>query len=86
VERPQLARVGDLADDRPGQLPLLADRPDLLGSLRDAHHSLLALGDHDLPGLELLAERHPVELDVDPGTVAGHLGQGGGEPGCAAVL
>ena len=32
----------------------------------DGDHPLLALGDHDLPGLHLvLAERNPVEVDVD---------------------
>ncbi len=36
-------------------------------------HPLLALRDHDLPGLQLLAERDAVELDVDAGAVAGHL-------------
>ena len=53
----------------------------------DGDHPLLALGDHDLPGLHsLLAQRHAVEVDVDPGAVARHLGERGGEAGGATVL
>ena len=53
----------------------------------DGDHPLLRLGDHDLPGLQVgLAQRHAVELDLDPGAVRGHLGERRGEPRRAAVL
>ena len=76
VERAQLAAVRDLTDHGPGQLPLATDPGDLVDPIGDANHPLLALGDHDLPGLEVvLAERHAVELDVDARAVARHLGK-----------
>ena len=88
MEGPQLLGVGDLADHRVRELPLRADRLRLGKAARLHHrdHSLLALGDHDLPGLELLAQRDAVELDVDPGSVARHLRERGGEAGRTAVL
>ncbi len=89
MERPQLARVGHLADHLVSQLPAPAEGQDVLEPVGPHHgdHPLLALRDHDLPGLHLvLAERHPVEVDVDAGTVARHLGQRRGETGGAAVL
>ena len=74
---------------RVGELPALADlldRGQLLGP-DDRDHPLLALGDHDLPGLHLLlAQRDAVEVDVDAGAAARHLGERRGEPGRAAVL
>ena len=85
----QLAGVGDLAYLRVLELPPPQHGLDGVAHLRpnDRHHPLLALGDHDLPGREVgLAERHPVERDVDAGAVARHLGERGGEPGGAAVL
>ncbi len=52
----------------------------------DRHHSLLRLGDHDLPGLHpVLTLRHAVEMHVDA-VVGGHLGERGRKPGCAAIL
>ena len=72
------------------ELPALADLLDRLERTLgrdDRDHPLLALGDHDLPRLEVgLAERHAVEVDVDAGAVARHLGERRGEPGGAAVL
>ena len=63
----------------------LAHLDELLGR-DDRDHPLLRLGDHDLPRLEVgLAERHAVEVHVDP-DVAGHLGERRGEPGGPAVL
>ena len=87
-ERAQLAAVGDLADHGVRQLPALADLLDGSQALRLDHrdHPLLRLGDHHLPRLHpLLAERDPVEPHVDS-VVRGHLRQGRGEPGGAAVL
>ncbi len=87
-EGAQQAGVGHLADDCVVQLPAIADGEHVLEHLRadDGDHPLLALGDHHLPRLHpLLAERHLVEPEVDPG-LAGHLGEGGGEAGGAAVL
>ena len=71
------------------ELPAFADLLDggeVLGP-DDRDHPLLALGDHDLPGLEiLLAERDPVEVDVDPAAAAGHLRERRGEAGSAEIL
>ena len=53
----------------------------------DRDHALLRLGDHDLPRLHVaFAQRHAVELDVDPGSVASHLGQCRCQSRRAAVL
>jgi hypothetical protein len=87
-ERAQETGVRDLADDRVVQLPAVAERLHGLEHLRpdDRDHPLLALADHHLPGLHpLLAQRHAVEVQVDP-ALARHLGEGGGEAGGAAVL
>ena len=89
MERSQLAGVGHLADHRMRELPAAAHAEDVFEALRphDGDHPLLALGDHDLPGLHLrLAERDLVEVDVDARAVPRHLGQRGSEPGRAAVL
>jgi hypothetical protein len=86
VEAAKVARVGDLTDDGVRELQRLhASKTSSIRSGRTTR-PLLALGDHHLPGLEVvLAERHAVEAHVDAG-VAGHLRQGRGEPGRAAVL
>ena len=87
-ERAQQPGVGHLADDGAGELPPVAERLDRLEHLRpdDRDHPLLALGDHDLPGLHaLLPQRDAVEVEVDAG-LARHLGERGGETGGAAVL
>ena len=87
-ERAQDAGVGDLADDRPMELPAVDHRLDLGQPVvrDDGHHPLLRLGDHHLPGLHpLLAQRHAVEVHVDAG-LGGHLGEARGQPGGAAVL
>ncbi len=71
------------------ELPPGADLLDGVEVLRpdDRDHPLLALRDHDLPGLHLLlAERNPVEVDVDPAAAARHLRQGRGESGSAEIL
>ena len=55
------------------ELPAVEHRLDGLEHLRadDRDHPLLALGDHHLPGLHsLLAQRHAVEVDVDPESAA----------------
>ena len=80
--------IRDLADDGMGELP---PREDLLRSAQeiftyDRDHPLLRLRDHDLPRLQLLAQGHAVEVDVDAGAVARHLRERGREPGGAAVL
>jgi hypothetical protein len=84
----QLAGLRHLPDRRVVELPAVADLLDcgqVLGT-DDRDHPLLALGDHDLPGLHLLlAERNVVELDVDA-AAARHLGERGREPRGAAVL
>ena len=70
------------------ELPTVEDRLDRPEHLRpdDRDHPLLALGDHHLPRLHpLLAQRHAVEMDVDP-EVRGHLGQRRGDARGAAVL
>ena len=88
-EATELACVGDGPDHGVMQLPLVEHRLGLGQPRRldDPDHALLALGDHDLPGLEIFfAERHPVEVDVDAGAVSGHLGQRRGEACGAAVL
>jgi hypothetical protein len=87
VEGAQLAGVRDLADHGAGELPPVAHRPHRLDHRRpdDRDHSLLRLRDHDLPRLELLAQRHAVEVDVDA-DVARHLGERGRETRGAAVL
>ena len=87
-ERAQLTGRRDLADDGERELPLRADlldpREEVLAHDRD--HPLLALGDHHFPRLEVrLAQRHAVEVHVDP-DLARHLRQRRGEPGGAAVL
>ena len=87
-EGAQLAGLGHLADRRVVELPAREHGLDLREPLGpdDGDHPLLALGDHDLPGLHaVLAQRDAVEVDVDA-HVAGHLGERGGEPGRAAVL
>ena len=89
-ERAQLAGVGDLADHGVHAAPTARRRActalEQLGP-HDGDHPLLRLGDHDLPRLDArLAQRHAVEVDVDAGAVARHLGERGGEPGGAAVL
>ena len=90
VEAAELAAPGDLADHGHRELPLPADRLDLLQplGLDDRDHPLLALGDHDLVRLEVgLAERHAVEVDVDSGAaLAGHLGERRREAGRAEIL
>src|SRR5207248_2476431 len=88
-EDAQLAAVGDLADRGVVELPAVEHSLYVSEPLRlnDGDHPLLALGDHDLPRLHsLLAQRHAVEVDVDPGAVARHLGERGGEAGGATVL
>ena len=87
-EAAQHAAVGDLADHRVVQLPAVAHGLDGLeeAGAHDRNHPLLALGDHDLPGLHaVLAARNAVEVHLDA-DLAGHLGEGGGETGGAAVL
>ena len=67
-EDPQRAPCGDLAYDGRVQVPAVADRLTASHLLRrdDSQHPLLALADHDLPGLHVgLAERHPVGVHVD---------------------
>ena len=89
MEGSQRALVGHLADRRAGQLPAVAHTAHRVEHLRadNRDHPLLRLRDHDLPRLHaLLAERHAVEVDVDPGGSARHLRQGRGETGSAAVL
>jgi hypothetical protein len=84
----QLRGLGHLADARVRELPAFADlldRGQVLGA-DDRDHPLLALRDHDLPRLELLAQGHPVEVHVDAGAVARHLGESRREPGRTAVL
>ena len=88
-ERAQIAVVGHLADHGARQLPALADSAHVVDALRrdDRDHSLLRLGDHDLPRLHVvLAQRHAVEVHVDAHAVARHLGERRREPGGAAVL
>ena len=87
-ERAELARRGHLADHRVLELPAVEHRLDGLEHLRadDRDHPLLALGDHHLPGLHpLLAQRHAVEVDVDP-EVGGHLRERRRDARRAAVL
>src|SRR5919197_481904 len=82
-EAAELAGRGHLADRRVVELPAVEHALRRLEHLPpdDRDHPLLALGDHDLPGLEVgLAERHAVEADVDPRPVPRHLGERGGEP------
>jgi hypothetical protein len=70
------------------ELPAVEDGLDLRDPVGpdDGDHPLLALGDHDLPGLHpVLAQRDAVEVDVDA-DLAGHLGERRSEPGRAAVL
>src|SRR5919201_340324 len=89
VEASKLAGVADLADHGVVELPLVEHRFDRVQPHRldDGYHPLLTLGNHDLPRLEIvLTHRHAVEVDVDAGAVAGHLGQRRSEPGGAAVL
>ena len=87
--RPQLAGVRHLADRRAVELPARADLLDgrhVLGP-DDRDHPLLALGDHDLPRLQIgLPQRDPVERHVDSGSSARHLGERRGEAGGAEVL
>ena len=88
-ERTQLTGVRDLADRRAVELPAVEHRLDLAEPFGpdDRDHPLLALGDHDLPRLHLvLPQWDAIEVDVDAGLVARHLGERGGEPGGAAVL
>ena len=88
-EAPELAGVGHRPDLRRRELPALADLLDAVEERRadDGDHALLALRDHDLPRLHpLLAQRDAVEVDVEAGAVARHLGEGRGEPGRAEVL
>ena len=87
-ERAELPVICHLADHGARQLPPLADGAHLLDLLRydDGNHSLLRLGDHDLPRLEaVLAQRHAVEVDVDA-DLPRHLRERRGEPRGAAVL
>ena len=88
-EGAELRGLGHLADPGMRQLPAVADLLDRGQLLRadDRDHPLLALGDHDLPGLHLLlAQRDAVEVDVDAAAAARHLRERGREPGRAAVL
>ena len=81
--------VRDLADHRARQLPALAHRAHLVDPLRsdDRDHPLLRLGDHDLPRLEVgLAQRHPVEVDVDAPTSRAISDERRRQAGGAAVL
>ena len=75
---PQLAGVGHLSDRRVVELPSradLLDRAQILGA-DDRDHPLLALGDHDLPRLQVLfAQRHAVEVNVDAAASTSHLGK-----------
>ena len=85
----QLAVVGHLADHGARKLPALARRMHLVEARRldDGDHSLLRLGDHDLPRLEpVLAERNAVEVHVDAHAVARHLGERRRKSCGAAVL
>ena len=80
--------IRDRADDGMGELP---PREDLLRSAEeilteDRDHPLLRLRDHDLPLLQLLAQGHAVQVDVDAGAVTRHLRERGRQPGGAAVL
>src|SRR5918999_3492518 len=89
AERAHEAGLGHLADRREGKLPAAADLLHRLERVRAYHgdHALLALGDHDLPGLEIrLPQRHAVEMNVDSASLAGHLRERGGEAGRAEVL
>ena len=87
---PQPAGVGDLADDDGLDVPLGADRHQLLDvlGLDDRHHAFLRLAHQDLLGRERgVAQRHPVELDLHPAVAgAGQLGRRAREPGAAEVL
>ena len=89
-EDPQVLGVGDLADDGGVEVPAVADRLDPLPLLRrhDGQHALLALADHDLPGLHVgLAQGHPVGVQVDAHLALGrHLAGRGGDAGGAQVL
>ena len=86
----QAAVVGDLADGRARQLPACADGLDLgeARGLDDGGHALLRLRDHDLERLHPgLAQRHRVELDLEPDLAArGHLRERRREPRGAEIL
>ena len=87
-ERAELAGVRHLADHGVMELPAVEHRLDGLEHrpADDRDHPLLALGDHDLPGLHLLlAERNPVEVDVDS-VVGRHLRERRRDARGAAVL
>ena len=77
-EAAQLAGVGDRADHRMVQLPLVEHGLDLGEAFGLDHrdHPLLALGDHDLPGLHaVLSQRDAIQGHVHAGAVSRHLGE-----------
>jgi hypothetical protein len=85
-ERP----LGDGADRRCLDLPLLGEGEDLRLVLGrdDGEHAFLGLRHEDLAGGHvMLAEMHPVEVDVHPhAAVAGDLGRRARDAGCPEVL
>ena len=86
----QQAVVGDVADVRRVQIPLLEDALDLglAALLDDEQHALLRFGEHDLVGRHAgLALRHVLDVDLDAAAAArAHLGRRTGQPGRAHVL
>ena len=79
-----------MADRRAGQLPARAHGLDLgePAGLDDRGHALLRLRDHDLERLHvLLAQRHELEIELDPDPAARrHLGRRGGEARRSQIL
>src|SRR5438132_22650 len=73
----QLARDRDTADDRVGQVPLVADVEDFLltALLRHQQHALLRFAEHHLVGRHArLPARDRVDVQLEPGARArGHL-------------
>ena len=86
----QLAGIGDAADDRVRQVPLVADVEDFLLAtfLRHQQHPLLRFAEHHLVGRHSrLATWDGVDVQLEPAARArGHLDRRGGEPRRAHVL
>ena len=82
--------VGEMADHREVEFPLLEDRARLVlaAGLQHHEHALLALRQHQLVGIHAgLAHRHLVEFHDEAEAALGrHLERGGGEAGRAHVL
>src|SRR5665647_1722941 len=82
--------VGDLADHGAVEIPTLADLAHVGDLFRgdDRQHALLALADHDLPGLHVgFAQRYPIGVDVEAHVaLARHLAARTGEAGGAEVV